>query len=133
MTRLYYHKGDTERARQQFKRFEELNKGKVSDVDYAYLYSLIGEKEKALSYLKKIENSDDKIRKSWALASQYARLDMREEAFDWLEISLETQGSILGLAANPDFDRLRSDPRYWQMLEKMNLAEFWRDKLNKAK
>lgn len=131
LARLSAHIENNERARKEFERFVELSNGKVSDMDYANFYALVGDKEKALSYLKKVETSKDKINQELGFAGTYALLGMREEAFKWLEIAFENRHpSIVALAANPDFDSLRSDPRYVNLLERMNLAEFWRDKLN---
>ena len=130
LSRLYFHIGNTERAKQEFKRYEQLD-GKVSNSTYGNFYAFVGEREKALFYLKKIEDSKDNTKEAMTLAGSYADLDMREDAFKWLEIAFENRNpSIIALAANPDFDRLRLDPHYWNLLERMNLAEFWRSKLS---
>ena len=132
LSRLYAFKGNVERARQEFKRVEELSSGKVPDMDYANFYGSIGEKEKALDYLKKLQRSGEAQRETYMVAALYSALGMREEAFKWLEAAFENHHpSLPMMAANPDFDGLRSDPRYRAMLERMNLAEFWRDKLSK--
>lgn len=128
---LYSQKGNIERAKNEFKRFEELSDGKTPDVERAHFYSLIGERENALNYIKKVENSSDAVKESWGLAKTYANLKMPEEAFKWLEIAVENHGSITLIAASPDFDYLHSDPRFIKLLERLNMAEFWRDKLGK--
>lgn len=127
LSRLYFDIGNKERTWKEYERFMELSKGKVSDTDNASLYAQIGDREKALSYLKKAEISKDKNSEAFNIAGIYAILDMREEAFKWLDIALNNHQGI-SLAANPDFDKLRSDPRYMKLLERMNLAEYWRGK-----
>jgi adenylate cyclase len=132
LARLHQHLGNTDHARKEFEHYRRLLKGKVSDANYANFFALTGDRKQALKYIRKIENSGDKNKESLMLAGSYAVLGMREEAFAWLEVAFNTRHpSIVALAANPDFDGLRSDPRYMSLLTRMNLAEFWKDKIDK--
>lgn len=134
LARLYPQKGDIERAKKEFKRYEELHKENISDTERANYLSLFGEREEALDYIRKVENSPDARKESLMTASTYAILGFREKAFDWLEISVENNNpGITLIAANPEFDSLHSDPRFMKLLERMKLAEFWKDKLSKPK
>ncbi|MGH9555962.1 MAG: TPR end-of-group domain-containing protein, partial [Terriglobales bacterium] len=63
-------------------------------------------------------------------ATEFARihalLSEKEEAFRWLNRALEDREYALygsGIKSSPAFDSLRSDPRYKEILRKMNLPE----------
>ena len=58
------------------------------------------------------------------LASVYARLGERDEAFKLLEKAYEEKdGNLLWLKVSPEWDNLRDDPRFTGLLRRMNLAE----------
>jgi len=52
----------------------------------------------------------------------YAHLGEKDEAFEWLEKAFEEREVLRGLKVSPDFDPLRSDPRFQDLLRRMNLA-----------
>jgi TolB-like protein len=61
----------------------------------------------------------------FSLATWYAILGKKEEALDWLEKALEeNNNSILYINCDPDFDILRSEPRFQAMINKMGLSEY---------
>ncbi len=51
----------------------------------------------------------------------YAQLGEKDEAFEWLEKAFEERETISSLKVNPDFDTLRDDPRFHDLLRRMNL------------
>jgi len=51
----------------------------------------------------------------------YAYLGEKDEAFEWLEKAFEERADIRGLKVSPDFDPLRDDPRFHDLLRRMNL------------
>jgi serine/threonine protein kinase/Tfp pilus assembly protein PilF len=56
------------------------------------------------------------------IAGIYAGLGQKDRAFDWLEKSYEERSLLLAFVkAIPDFDPLRSDPRFADLLRRMNL------------
>ncbi|UCC74224.1 MAG: tetratricopeptide repeat protein, partial [Gemmatimonadota bacterium] len=59
-----------------------------------------------------------------ALARDYARLGRLDEAFEWLERAYEERdGSLAFCRTSPTFDRFRSDPRFQDLLRRMNFPE----------
>ena len=53
----------------------------------------------------------------------YAHLGEKDEAFEWLEKSFEEEGEDMSsLKVMPGFDPLRDDPRFQDLLRRMNLA-----------
>jgi len=51
----------------------------------------------------------------------YAYLGEKDEAFEWLEKAFEEGGSMGALKVDPRYDPLRDDPRFQDLLRRMNL------------
>jgi adenylate cyclase len=61
---------------------------------------------------------------AWWLVQLYARLGETDEAFRWLdEAARRRSGAVFNVKIDPWLDSLRSDPRYQEILERMNLAD----------
>ncbi len=57
-------------------------------------------------------------------ASIYSRLGDKDQAFAWLEKAYEEHsGPLIYLKVSPDYDPLRSDPRFQSLLRRMNFPE----------
>ncbi|MDA2935563.1 protein kinase, partial [Acidobacteria bacterium AH-259-D05] len=73
-----------------------------------------------LDYWK--ERAKQEYVQSWQFAKIYAVLDEKDQAFDWLDRAYEArESSLASLKVNPRFDNLRSDPRFQDLLLRMNL------------
>ncbi|HME34333.1 MAG TPA: protein kinase [Candidatus Sulfotelmatobacter sp.] len=57
-----------------------------------------------------------------AVARTYASLGDKDKAFFWLNKAFDEHASLF-IKSNPEFDNLRSDPRYAELLRKMGLPE----------
>jgi hypothetical protein len=59
------------------------------------------------------------------LALAYSDLGDNEQAFAWLEKAYEERDPWLGLTlkSEPGFDRLHSDPRFQDLVRRMNLPK----------
>jgi hypothetical protein len=56
------------------------------------------------------------------IATMYARLGNKEEAFKWLEKAYEAhEGEMGGLKVNPHWDNLRADPRFANLIRRVGL------------
>jgi adenylate cyclase len=56
-------------------------------------------------------------------AALYSLLDERDMAFTWLEKAYQQQSPLMEfLKEDPDFDNIRSDPRYGGLLSRVGLA-----------
>ncbi|HWE26334.1 MAG TPA: hypothetical protein VG496_20525 [Myxococcales bacterium] len=74
----------------------------------------------ALSDAKKSFDADPVPRAGFAAA--YLALGDKESTFEWLEKAVEERDqSVNGLASNPLWDRIRSEPRFTYLLKRMNL------------
>lgn len=58
-----------------------------------------------------------------SVARLYSLLGMKDQAFQWLETSRERGHSLRYLAVSPEFDNLRTDPRYTALLRKIGVEE----------
>jgi hypothetical protein len=102
------------------------------DVDTASLvsrtYASSGYEKARELYLKKsLTDLKKKQQSEWfdptEPATVCALLGNRDEAFKWLEEAYQDHGfHLIYLKVSPDFDNLRSDPRYADLLRRMNLA-----------
>jgi tetratricopeptide (TPR) repeat protein len=89
-----------------------------------HAYALTGrraEAEKMLQKLQEISKQDKEV--FYNLAIVYGALDDKDKAFEWLEKAADARvWSVRNLRYDPDLDVLRSDPRYFDILERHNMA-----------
>jgi len=57
------------------------------------------------------------------VAEDYAMLGEKDAAFAALEKAFATRTSVVGIKANPDYDNIRSDPRFADILRRMGLPQ----------
>jgi tetratricopeptide (TPR) repeat protein len=89
-----------------------------------YAYAVTGRREEALKVLDQLnEISKQKYVPAWSRATIYTGLGDKGKAFEWLEKAYEERSMTTGTAVqvNPVFDPLRSDPRFADLLRRMNL------------
>jgi adenylate cyclase len=91
---------------------------------YALYYAQSGQKERALEYLRKVEALQTGIPfKNDIIGGVYAELGDLDEAFRWMEKGVEDRTIVIqSWRLNPRFERLRADPRFQRVLERLNLA-----------
>jgi tetratricopeptide (TPR) repeat protein len=59
---------------------------------------------------------------SWTIATVYIGLGDKDRAFQWLGKAVEERGeSVVWLKVGPLYDPLRSDPRFGDLLRRLNL------------
>ena len=85
----------------------------------AYIHALSGNKDKAEKILQEqIIDSNS----GYSIALVYTALGDRDNAFIWLEKSYEKKTqNLIWLKSDPEFDPLRSDPRYKELTDKIGL------------
>lgn len=84
-------------------------------------YGVAGRRSEAQTVLDQLDAlSEHKYVSAGARAIIYAGLGEKDKAFDWLEKAYEER-SIADIQAVPDYDPLRSDPRWTDLLRRMNL------------
>ena len=81
-------------------------------------------------YLRNILEESDKTNNPFTPLNKayfYAYMDEIDSAFVMLEKAFEEKDTELALSmSNPVFDNLRSDPRFQELLKKMNLDKYFK-------
>ncbi len=91
--------------------------------DLGYGYALSGKRAEALAVLKELEGKYEKHGAiGQDLAAVYAGLGENDQAFAWLEKDFQAHSGLLAwIRWAPPFESLRSDPRYVDLLRRMEL------------
>jgi TolB-like protein/DNA-binding winged helix-turn-helix (wHTH) protein/Tfp pilus assembly protein PilF len=93
--------------------------------EFGYAYAVLGRKPEAQSMLDQlIRRSKQEFVAADAMAKVYVGLGEKGKAFEWLEKGYERRSLGLGgvdLKVDPVWDPLRSDPRFADLLRRMNL------------
>jgi tetratricopeptide (TPR) repeat protein len=86
----------------------------------AHIYGRMGRTNEARALLTEVLSRDNAP--SYFVALAYVGLGERDNAFKWLDKTLEERaGPFNELNADPMFDPLRSDPRFASLLRRMGL------------
>lgn len=94
----------------------------------AQVYAKAGRKESALQVIEEIKRQPSPLA-NWGLAQVYATMGERDESLKWLERSFQDRFSLLPWSHLEDsglqrpFKPFRSDPRYQELIHKMNLSD----------
>lgn len=91
--------------------------------DLGYIYGLTGKRGEALKILKELEERYTRREAGGIdVAAVYAGLGDKDQVFQWLEKDFEQHSGVLpGLTSWFNFDDLRADPRYADLLRRMGL------------
>jgi len=95
----------------------------LSQANIGIAYAAAGRRADAQKVLDQlIERSKTTYVPAIAIAQIYARLGQNDQTFEWLEKSYDEHSLLLAfIKVLPDFDPLRSDPRFADLLRRMNL------------
>jgi eukaryotic-like serine/threonine-protein kinase len=90
-----------------------------------WVYAMSGRRDKALIMVEKIKRLLPQAYVDfYCIASIYAGLGERDEAFRWLEKGYEEHSASMPfLSGDPMWDGMRSDPRYTDLLRRMGLPQ----------
>jgi TolB-like protein/Flp pilus assembly protein TadD len=88
-------------------------------------YAAAGHRGEALKVLEQLQElSKQQYVTPYGVGRIYAALGQTEEAFRWLETAYEQRGNwMVFLKVDPVFDDLRSDPRFQNLLRRMNFPQ----------
>jgi tetratricopeptide (TPR) repeat protein len=86
------------------------------------IYGIIGEEEKANEILDHyLERSENEFVWHASIFFIYAALNNKDAAFEWIEKTYEEREAwLVLLQAEPMYDNIRSDPRFQDLVERMN-------------
>jgi tetratricopeptide (TPR) repeat protein len=87
-----------------------------------YTYALAGRRDEARTVAAEMKEA--KRRDVLGLAEIYTALGERDKALHWLEVGYEARRDwIPWIGKNPNFEPLRDDPRFQDLLRRLNLPE----------
>jgi len=121
-----------ERKKQYPEAIAALEKARQIDVNnpsnlgyLGYVYAAAGKKEEAQKVLEELkELSNRRYVSPYNIASIYAGLNDKDRAFEWLERAYQDRSFYMALLkAETVLDNLRPDPRFKDLLKRMNLPE----------
>ena len=109
----------------EFQKFQSLSGGQPAATgELGHAYAVSGkraEAQKALLSLKDLSKS--RYVAPYDVALIYIGLGDKDQAMEWLEKAYEDHSaSLTWVKVDPRFDSLRGDPRYRDLLRRMNLA-----------
>jgi len=89
------------------------------------VYGIVGENEKAIEILDYyLDKSEKGFIHNAKLFFIYAALNNKDAAFEWLERTYDEKEAYIGLLkVEPMFDNLRSDPRFQDLVDRMNFPD----------
>jgi serine/threonine-protein kinase len=109
---------------------EELSKGGERARQYdelltliGYIYAVTGQRVEALKVVDQLkERSKQRYVSPYFIAIVYAGLREKDQTFEWLQKAYDDRSfRISYVAVQPEFDNIRSDPRYADLIRKLNL------------
>jgi len=125
LAQAYMYKGMYDEAGAEFQRGIELSHNDpVAQAFLARFYAVSGRRDEALKIVTDLEKLSTRQYVSPSdLAAVYAALDDKDKAFEWLHHAYDNRSSFLPyLKVDRAYDPLRSDPRFTELLQQMNLT-----------
>jgi tetratricopeptide (TPR) repeat protein len=118
----YALKGMHEQAIELLKKAGELSPGWKSGL--ARIYAMAGRQDEAKQALAELE-ADHTLWDTWQIALIYVALGKKDQAFRWLEVAYGPPNHpyLPWMSCAPGFKPLRDDPRFADLLRRMNLPE----------
>jgi serine/threonine protein kinase/Tfp pilus assembly protein PilF len=124
---VYEQKGMYEKAVVEYQKVIGLLKGNVAaevavKALMARAYAAWGKKGEAIKILNELLGRRDAM--AYSISEIYVGLGEKDRALDWLEKAYgERNVQMVSLRVAPNLDSLRSDPRFSDLLRRMNLPE----------
>jgi hypothetical protein len=95
------------------------------NVGLVMAYSALGREAEAEAELNRLVSEYGKQNPVW-IAEAYSWRGQKNEAFEWLEKGfLQRSSGLAYMLGNNVFYSLIDDPRWAELLKKMNLLEYW--------
>jgi DNA-binding winged helix-turn-helix (wHTH) protein/tetratricopeptide (TPR) repeat protein len=121
----YLQKNMNAEALAEIQQSHDLSGGNAEELAYlGYVYAVTGKRAEAHKVLDELqEQSKRRYVSPYLTALIYTGLGNKDQAFIWLERAYEDRSAnIIFLKVEPILDPLRSDPRYGDLMRRMNLT-----------
>lgn len=101
------------------------NKSSGDPGHLAWIYAALGKKAEALKIVNELQQrSKESSNNAYYLALAYTGLGNKERAFEFLQKQYEENPvPLMFLKVEPQWDSLRSDPRFTELLRRLNLLD----------
>jgi DNA-binding winged helix-turn-helix (wHTH) protein/tetratricopeptide (TPR) repeat protein len=122
---VFVEKGEYEKAIAYYqKNIELLGRHPANVAHLGRAYALSGEKAKAVEIIRELESfSKNNYLSPTSIAVIYAGLGESDRAFEYLEEAYrERCNNLVFINVQPTFDRLRSDPRFTNLIQRMGFV-----------
>jgi len=122
---VYALKGMFQEAASEWARVEVLGGDTVTPEQLAAVHDTVGYKRSQELFIERqIASSKRKYRSPMNIALAYARLGNAEQVLTWLEEAYRQRApGLSGLKVEPLFDFLRGNPRFQDLLRRMNFPD----------
>jgi TolB-like protein/Tfp pilus assembly protein PilF len=120
----YFHVGQHDDAIRAMETLPQImGRSSFALANLGWVYGSAGRAAEARRLLEELEEGAQKgYVPSWSFAVIYQGLGEMDKAFDWFERAVDEHESLmLQFNVHPNYDPLRTDPRYPALLRKMNL------------
>jgi len=124
LARYHLARADLPQSLHEVQQMEETaGEPRLKPVFHALYHALSGEKEKAIVLLRLEDTLPEFAPAAWLIGWTYAELGDLDECFRWLDRALRNRNLPLQqFRLDPRRDDVRRDPRFRELLAKMNLA-----------
>jgi serine/threonine protein kinase len=120
----YERKGQFTDAVTELEKAHSLENGPWVTGYLGYVYAAAGKKAEAQKVLAELTDlSKRQYIPAYTVAFIYAGLNDKDHAFEWLNKGYEEHSGLALIKVETTFDNLRGDPRFKEMLKRMNLPE----------
>jgi TolB-like protein/Flp pilus assembly protein TadD len=104
---------------------ELTNRAGITLGDLGYVYSATGKRAEAAAVIKELEAKYARKEATGRyVAAVYVGLGDKDKAFEWLEKDFQARtGNLVEIRWQTQFDSLRDDPRYKDLLKRMGLLQ----------
>jgi tetratricopeptide (TPR) repeat protein len=121
----YEQKGELDKAMAEFRRARELNDIPWTRAYLGHAYALAGHRAEALKVVAGLkEDSKRLVVAPYDVALVYAGLGDKDQALAWLEKAYQARSWFMAwVQVDPRLDGLRSDPRFQDLLRRMNFPQ----------
>jgi tetratricopeptide (TPR) repeat protein len=122
----YEQKGMFTEAINEFNEAKRLDPGQPFTLGYlGHAYAISGRRDEALKMIEEMKQRANRTYVDpFSVAIIYVGLGEKDEAFDWLEKAYVARSeSLLFYKDAPILDALRSDPRFADLIRRMNLPQ----------
>ncbi len=121
---VYKQKGMFDEAIAESNKVRQLDDSPWSLANLGVVYAVAGKRGEAKRVLDELQGlPKQKHVRPTMMAAIYAGLGEKDQAFSWLEKAFESRDEdVTLLSVDPKFDGLRTDPRFADLVRRMNLA-----------